>query len=79
MPMEISALVAHSYEQGKRALEKRELTSLKKHGQFPTPSAVARYMAKQLGQIKNGDSLLQALQTVLLDEEFIMMQETRNA
>src|SRR3990172_8815338 len=57
--MEISDLVAHSYEQGKRTLEKRELENLKKHGQFLTPPAVARYMAKQLGQIKNGDSLLE--------------------
>ncbi len=57
--MEISDLVAYSYEQGKRVLEKKDLESLKKHGQFLTPPAVARYMAKQLGEIKNGDSLLE--------------------
>ncbi len=57
--MEISDLVAYSYEQGKRVLEKRELESLKKHGQFLTPPAIARYMAKQLGEVKNGDSLLE--------------------
>jgi adenine-specific DNA-methyltransferase len=57
--MEIFDLVAHSYEQGKRALEKRNLENLKKHGQFLTPPAVARYMAKQLRQIKNGDSFLE--------------------
>lgn len=57
--MEISDLVGHSYEQGKRALEKRALESLKKQGQFLTPPTVARYMAKQLGQITNGASLLE--------------------
>lgn len=57
--MEISDLVAYSYKRGKRALEVRELKSLKEHGQFLTPLAVARYMAKQLGQIKNGDSVLE--------------------
>ncbi|MBN2115249.1 MAG: Eco57I restriction-modification methylase domain-containing protein [Anaerolineales bacterium] len=57
--MEVPDLVAYSYEQGKRVLEKKELESLKKHGQFLTPPSVARYMAKQLGQIKNGDLLLE--------------------
>ena len=57
--MEVSDLVAYSFEQGKRVLEKRDLESLKMHGQFLTPPTVARYMARQLGQIKNGDSLLE--------------------
>ncbi len=57
--MENLDLVAYAYEQGKRVLEKREMTSLKEHGQFLTPPAVARYMAKQLGQVKTGDSLLE--------------------
>jgi len=57
--MEISDLVAYSYEQGKRVLEKREANMLKEHGQFLTPPAVARYMAKQLGQIQNGAVLLE--------------------
>ena len=57
--MEILDLVAYSYEQGKRVLEIREIDSLKEHGQFLTPPSVARYMAKQLGQIKDGDSLLE--------------------
>jgi adenine-specific DNA-methyltransferase len=57
--MEILDLVAYSYEQGKHVLEKREADSLKEHGQFLTPPSVARYMAKQLGQIKDGDSLLE--------------------
>jgi adenine-specific DNA-methyltransferase len=52
-------LVAYSYDQGKRVLEKRETDSLKEHGQFLTPPSVARYMAKQLGQIQNGASLLE--------------------
>ena len=57
--MEVSNLVGYSFEQGKRVLEKRKLESLKMHGQFLTPPTVARYMARQLGQIKNGDSLLE--------------------
>lgn len=57
--MEVTDLVAYSYEQGKRALEKRDANTLKEHGQFLTPPAVARYMAKQLGQIQNGASLLE--------------------
>jgi adenine-specific DNA-methyltransferase len=57
--MEISDLVSYSYEQGKRVLEKRETNTLKEHGQFLTPPSVARYMAKQLGQIQNGASLLE--------------------
>ncbi len=57
--MEVGDLVGYSYEQGKRVLEKREANTLKEHGQFLTPPAVARYMAKQLGQIHNGASLLE--------------------
>ena len=57
--METLDLVAYSYEQGKRVLEKREVNTLKEHGQFLTPPSVARHMAKQLGQIKNGASLLE--------------------
>lgn len=52
-------LVAYSYEQGKRVLEKKSVETLKKHGQFLTPPTVARYMAKQLGTFKNGDTLLE--------------------
>ncbi len=57
--MEIADLVAYSYEQGKRVLEKREASTLKEHGQFLTPPAIARYMAKQMGQIQDGASLLE--------------------
>jgi len=57
--METLDLVAYSYEQGKRVLEKREVNALKEYGQFLTPPSVARHMAKQLGQIKNGASLLE--------------------
>ena len=57
--MAISDLVSYSYEQGKRVLEKRPLTALKEHGQYLTPPAVARYMAKQLGQIQNGAVVLE--------------------
>ncbi len=56
--MEVPDLVNYSYEQGKRVLEKREINTLKKHGQFLTPPSVARYMAKQLGQIQDGALLL---------------------
>lgn len=57
--MEISDLVVYAYEQGKRVLEKREINTIKEHGQFLTPPSVARYMAKQLGQIQNDATLLE--------------------
>lgn len=57
--MERLDLVTYSYEQGKRVLERKNPESLKKYGQFLTPPTVARYMAKQLGTIKNGDTLLE--------------------
>lgn len=57
--MEFIDLVSHSYERGKRILEKRNLDTLKEHGQFFTPPPVARYMAKQLGLFQNGVSLLE--------------------
>jgi adenine-specific DNA-methyltransferase len=52
-------LVANSYELGKRILEKRQAQTLKEHGQFLTPPSVARYMAKQLGEIPSSASLLE--------------------
>jgi adenine-specific DNA-methyltransferase len=52
-------LVTYSYDQGKRILEKRQLHSLKEHGQYLTPPSVARYMAKQLGGIPSGARLLE--------------------
>ena len=57
--MENFDLVAYSYERGKRVLEQREPSMLKEHGQFLTPPSVARYMAKQLGQIQDGALLLE--------------------
>lgn len=57
--MEVFDLVSFSYEQGKKTLEKRDIESLKEHGQYLTPPKVARYMAKQLGEIKNGDNILE--------------------
>lgn len=57
--MEVLDLVSYSYEQGKRVLEKREINTLKEHGQFLTPPSVAKYMAKQLGQIQSGALLLE--------------------
>ncbi|PJH75447.1 MAG: hypothetical protein CO064_06615, partial [Anaerolineae bacterium CG_4_9_14_0_8_um_filter_58_9] len=57
--MVISDYLSHSYEQGKRVLEKRPSAALKGGGQFLTPPAIARYMAKQLGQIQSGATLLE--------------------
>lgn len=57
--MEFIDLVSLSYERGKRILEKRNADILKENGQFFTPPSVARHMAKQLGQIQNGASLLE--------------------
>lgn len=57
--MEILDLAVYAYEQGKRVLEKRDVDSLKEHGQFLTPPSVAHYMAKQLGQVQNGASMLE--------------------
>lgn len=57
--MEFIDLVSLSYERGKRILEKRNADFLKENGQFFTPPSVARHMAKQLGQIQNGTSLLE--------------------
>lgn len=55
----LTDLVAYSYEQGRRVLENREVDILKENGQFLTPPSIAHYMAKQLGQIQNGASLLE--------------------
>ena len=57
--MEFINLVSLSYERGKRILEKRNADILKENGQFFTSPSVARHMAKQLGQIQNGASLLE--------------------
>ncbi|HET8564512.1 MAG TPA: hypothetical protein VFM35_11620, partial [Candidatus Binatia bacterium] len=57
--MKFVDLVSYSYEQGKRVLNGRGNDSLKEHGQFLTHPSVARYMAKELGQIQNGAFLLE--------------------
>ena len=57
--MEVFDLVNFSFEQGKKTLEKKNLETLKEFGQYLTPPKVARYMAKQLGEIKNGDNILE--------------------
>lgn len=57
--MTIPDLVTLSYEQGRRLLEKRPSQTLKENGQFLTPPAVARYMAKRIGDIENGACLLE--------------------
>jgi hypothetical protein len=50
-----SDLVSYSLELGERVLAKRLETQRKQNGQFFTPTAVARYMAQQLGPIRAGD------------------------
>jgi adenine-specific DNA-methyltransferase len=57
--MEFVDLVNFSFEQGKKALEKRKIETLKEYGQYLTPPKIARYMSKQLGEIKNGDHILE--------------------
>jgi adenine-specific DNA-methyltransferase len=57
--MEIFDLVKYSYEKGSRLLKKRQTEFLKEQGQFLTPPSVARYMAKQLGEIQDGSYLLE--------------------
>lgn len=57
--MKMTDLVLYAYEQGRRVLETRENNTLKEHGQFLTPPSVARYMAKQLGELLNGSCLLE--------------------
>lgn len=57
--MEVLDLVSYSYEQGKRVLEKRESETLKEHGQFLTPPNTARYMAKRLGKIQSGATIIE--------------------
>lgn len=52
-------LVIYSYEQGKHILEKRQSQILKEYGQFLTPPSVAKYMARQLGDIRTGTRLLE--------------------
>lgn len=47
MSMEISDLVAYSYEKGKSVLENRKAETLKEHGQFLTHPSIARYMANK--------------------------------
>ncbi len=52
-------LVTESYGLGQQILEKRDSQTLKKHGQFLTPPAIARYMAKQLGDVYSGARILE--------------------
>lgn len=59
LSMEMLDLVAYSYEQGKRILERKSPETLKKYGQYLTPPAVARYMAKQLETFESGNTLLE--------------------
>lgn len=57
--VEVFDLVTFSYEQGKKALDRRNSESLKKYGQYLTPPKIARHMAKQLGKIESGDNVLE--------------------
>ncbi len=51
-------LVSYSLELGGQVLAKQPETQRKQNGQFFTPAAVARYMARQLGPIRAGDRVL---------------------
>jgi adenine-specific DNA-methyltransferase len=51
-------LVTYSFERGQAALAERSDKYRKEHGQFLTPPAVARYMARQLGNFRAGDRIL---------------------
>jgi adenine-specific DNA-methyltransferase len=55
--------MAHSFTQrsleiGQGILTRRSSQSRKTHGQFLTPESLARFMAEQLGTIKDGDRIL---------------------
>lgn len=51
-------LVTYSFERGQAVLAERSDKYRKEHGQFLTPPAVARYMARQLGGFRAGDRIL---------------------
>lgn len=57
--MDISDFVSYSYQQGQKVLKGRDIETIKAQGQFLTPPSIARYMAKQLGEILNGATLLE--------------------
>ena len=58
MDLSLSNLVDYSLKQGRTVLVNRSETQRKRSGQFLTPAAIARYMAKQLGPIFSGDRIL---------------------
>ena len=55
---DFSEILTHSYHAGERALARHSQKRRKELGQFLTPLAVARYMARQLGPLQNGDRIL---------------------
>jgi len=55
---DLSEILTHSYHAGERALASQNQERRKDLGQFLTPLAVARYMARQLGPLENGDRIL---------------------
>lgn len=52
-------LVAKSFTAGERILAKRSSQTRKVFGQFLTPPIIARYLARQLGPIHDGDHILE--------------------
>jgi adenine-specific DNA-methyltransferase len=55
---DLSELLAYSLQAGERVLARRHQRQRKELGQFLTPLAVARYMACQLGPLRDGDRIL---------------------
>ena len=58
MSKPLNDLVTYSFERGQAVLAERSDKYRKEHGQFLTPPAVARYMARQLGGFRAGDRIL---------------------
>ena len=54
----ITDFVTYSFDIGQDILSQRSQQSRKRYGQFLTPAAVARFMAKQVGPIRSGDRIL---------------------
>lgn len=51
-------LVTYSFDIGEQILARRSQAERKRLGQFLTPPTIARYMARQLGPFRDGDTIL---------------------
>lgn len=54
----VHSFTQRSLETGQMVLTRRSSQARKAHGQFLTPEPLARFMAEQLGTIRNGDHIL---------------------